>query len=266
MIQEEQQQLTRIADALERLAPERAAADLMAAPAYIWSPAGIQAVPQLNALPLDRFAAIDAQRDALRKNSARHAEGRPAHDALLWGARGMGKSALVRAVAAASRLPLVEVTPDRVPMLGELFAMLAGTPRQFIVFVDDLGVDEDAGLRQLRSLLDGGVRPRPPNCRLYVTSNRRHLIRREAEANAAAAAHPRDALDDQLALAERFGISLGFHACSQDDYLAICRSLAAPLSLEVDEAEALLFARQRGARSGRIAAHFVTEIAGRQAR
>ena len=252
----------RIADALERLSPTPLDADLNMAAAYRWSRRGLRAVEHGEAMPLSRFAAIDPQRDALLENTRRHAKGLPAHDVLLWGSRGMGKSALARAVAADVGTPLVQVDAARIGDLPLLFRRLQEVPRRFFAFIDDLGIDEDSALRQLRSILDGGVEARPGNVRLVVTSNRRHLVRRDMTENeAAASVNPRDTLDDRLALAERFGLSLGFHAASQDDYLAICRALAAPLA--IDEPEALRFARERGARSGRIAAHYVTEVRGR---
>ncbi len=263
MDETQQTLLARIADALERLAPPRTDPDLSAAPAYLWTHAGMQAVRDMDAMPLSAFAAIDMQKAALLENTQRHGRARPAHDVLLWGARGMGKSALVRAVAAHVGLPLVQVGADRLADLPDLFSRLAGISRQFLVFIDDLGVDEEASLRHLRSVLDGGVEARPGNCRLVVTSNRRHLVKRDLSENeAAGSVNPRDTLDDRLALAERFGLSLGFHACSQDDYLAICRSLAAAKGLSIDDSAAIRFATNRGARSGRIASHYVTELAG----
>lgn len=255
-------ELERIAEALERLAPKGAAADLAVHPAYRWSIRGLDAVAELNAQPISAFAAVDRQKAQLLENTQRHAEGRTAHDVLLWGARGMGKSALVRAVAAEAGVPLVEVVPERIAELETLFGLLAGQPRPFIVLVDDFGVNEGTNIHRLRSLLDGGVAPRPHNVRMYVTSNRRHLVQRGAESDPTSV-HERDDRDDELALAERFGLSLGFHEASQDDYLAICRSLAAVRGVKIDETEALAFARKRGARSGRIAAHYVTELAGR---
>lgn len=263
MEEDQMPELTRIADALERLSPPRADADLNAAPAYRWTCRGMCAVAALDVLPLDAFAAIDAQKAALLENARRHAEGKPAHDVLLWGARGMGKSALVRAVAADVGIPLVQADALRIADLPQLFARLAEVDRRFLIFIDDLGMDEEASLRHLRSVLDGGVEARPGNCRLAVTSNRRHLVKRDMIKAVDDDVNARDTLDNQLALAERFGLSLGFHACSQDDYLAICHSLAGAHGLNVDDGEAIRFATNRGARSGRIASHYVTELAGR---
>lgn len=259
---EQARAIARIAEALERLAPRSTEPDLSAHPAYRWSALGLEAVPKLNAQSFTAFAAIDRQKAQLLENTQRHAQGRAAHDVLLWGARGMGKSALVRAVAAETGAPLVEVAPERIAELESLFGKLARQSRPFLVLIDDFGVNEHMNIHRLRSLLDGGVAPRPDNVRLYVTSNRRHLVPRGAGTDPTSV-HERDDRDDELALAERFGLSLGFHEASQADYLAICRALAAERGLEIDETEALAFARTRGARSGRIAAHYVTELAGR---
>jgi predicted AAA+ superfamily ATPase len=189
---------------------------------------------------------------------------------LLWGARGMGKSALVRAAVAAAqeegpaRIVLVQVGTDSLDSLPELFAELAQAKRNFLVFIDDLGFAEGDthGPRHLRSWLEGGVEARPANVRLAVTSNRRAIVPREMSEQDDPI-NPRDAVDDRLALADRFGLSLGFHACSQDEYLAIVAGYAAEHALVWDEGEALEWAKRRGARSGRVAWHFVTELAGR---
>jgi predicted AAA+ superfamily ATPase len=173
------------------------------------------------------------------------------------------------AVAAAQdtepgRVALVQVATDAVSSLSALFAALAPVDRRFLVFIDDLGFapDDAAGPRHLRSWLDGGVEARPANVRLAVTSNRRAILHREvSEQNDPL--NPRDALDDQLALADRFGLSLGFHACSQDEYLAIVRGYAEEYGLAWEPSEALEWAKRRGARSGRVAWHFITELAGR---
>jgi predicted AAA+ superfamily ATPase len=193
---------------------------------------------------------------------------------LLWGARGMGKSALVRAAVLAAqdeepgRIALVQVATDAVASLSALFGALGPLERRFAVYIDDLGFapGDAMGPRHLRSWLDGGVEARPGNVRLAVTSNRRAILHREAseqDTEGHGPLHPRDALDDQLALADRFGLSLGFHACSQDEYLAIVRGYAEEYGLEWSEAEALEWAKRRGARSGRVAWHFITELAGR---
>ena len=257
----------RIAAALERLAPPSApAADLVRGDAFVWTAAGLRAVATARTQPLDRFVGVDAQRDALYENSRRHVIGLPAHDVLLWGARGMGKSSLVRSVAATLRgeghgLALIQVGRDDIATLPALFEALAATPRRALIFADDLSFEADeTQYKALRSVLDGGLAARPDNARLIVTSNRRHLVpRAHADADAV---NPRDVLDDRLALADRFGLSLGFHNCDQDTYLAIVAGYAAAHSLAADPQAALAWAVQRGNRSGRVAWQFVEEVAG----
>jgi predicted AAA+ superfamily ATPase len=240
------------------------------APAYIWTGHAARPVARIEAPALALLQGIDRQKQAVSENVLRHARGAAAHDMLLWGARGMGKSALVRSAVAETQhamsgsLALVQIAADALPSLAELFAELGAQDRRFLVFVDDIGFapGDAAGPRLLRSWLDGGVEARPPNVRLAVTSNRRAILPREASEQDDPL-NPRDALDDQLALADRFGLALGFHACSQDDYLAIVRGYAAEYGLAYGEAEALEWAKRRGARSGRVAWHFIVELAGR---
>ncbi len=264
--------LRRIADALDRLAPLPAPpVDWLLHPAYVWQNGAARAVPRLEAPALALIQGIDAQKSAVVENVLRLAAGHAAHDMLLWGARGMGKSALVRAsvVEAALRHPgqiaLVQAGADA--SLAALFGVLRMVPRNFVVFIDDLGFDADdsAGPRALRSWLEGGVEARPVNVRLAVTSNRRAIVERHMREQDDPI-NPRDVVDDQLALADRFGLSLGFHACSQDDYLAIIAGYAAHFGLSHDPADALEWSKRRGSRSGRIAWHYVTELAGRAGR
>ena len=244
--------------------------DWSAAPAYVWTGHGAREVARIDAPALALLQGIDRQKQAVTENVLRHANGAAAHDLLLWGARGMGKSALLRAsVAEAQRrlpgkLALVQVAADALPSLAELFVDLGRQDRRFLVFVDDIGfaAGDAAGPRLLRSWLDGGVEARPANVRLAVTANRRAIVAREA-GEQDDPLHPRDALDDQLALADRFGLALGFHACSQDDYLAIVRGYAGAYGLDYSEAEALEWAKRRGARSGRVAWQYVQDLAGR---
>lgn len=266
--------LARIAAALERLAPGAPTpTDWLMHPAYVRDANSVRAVERLDAPPLDLLRGIDAQKLAVTANVGRLAQGFAAHDMLLWGARGMGKSALLRAaVAAAQNVPgaflaLVQVAPDALDGLATLFAELRVVSRNFLVFLDDLGFEgNDAdGARHLRSWLDGGVEARPANVRLAVTSNRRAIVERHA-AEQDDPLNPRDAVDDRLALADRFGLSLGFHACSQDDYLAIVAGYAEHFGLAWDRSEALEWASRRGARSGRVAWHYVTDLAGRSGR
>lgn len=266
--------LSRIAAALERLAPPLPPAiDWRTHPGYVWDQAGVRAVERIDAPPLALLKGIDAQKAAVVGNVLHLAEGAAAHDMLLWGARGTGKSALLRSAVAAAQgehpgaLALVQAAPDAVDRLPSLFAALRGQERRFLVFLDDLGFDRgDAlGARHLRSWLEGGIEARPGNVRLAVTSNRRAIVERHASEQDDPL-NPRDAVDDKLALADRFGLSLGFHACSQDDYLAIVAGYADEHGLNWVPAEALEWARRRGSRSGRVAWQYVTELAGRAGR
>ena len=266
--------LERIAAALERMASAPAQpSNWLAAPAYVWSGTSARRVAKIDAPGLDQLIGIDRQKAQVVANIARLAEGSAAHDMLLWGARGMGKSALVRAatVAAQERTPgalaLVQVTADSLATLPSLFAALGEQERNFLVYLDDLGFAEgdSNGPRQLRSWLEGGIEARPANVRLAVTSNRRAIVPRHG-AEQDDPLNPRDALDDLQALADRFGLTIGFHNAGQDDYLAIVAAYAGPLSLAWEPAEALEWALRRGARSGRTAWQFVTELAGRAGR
>ncbi|QHL90537.1 DUF815 domain-containing protein [Sphingomonas changnyeongensis] len=271
-------ELARIAAALERLAPPPPAmADPLAHPAYLWTGATLVAARAFQPVPIDLLTGIDDQKQAVRTNLERLAAGAAAHDMLLWGARGMGKSALAKSAVAAVQaaggaLALVEVAGSEVARdgalagLAALFAQLDGVPRSFLLFIDDLGFAADSPApRRLRALLDGGAEARPANVRLCVTSNRRHIVPRDL-AEEAAAANPRDAADDRLALADRFGLSLGFHALDQDGYLAIIAAYCAAHGLAFAADDALAFALQRGQRSGRVARHYVTDLLGRVGR
>jgi predicted AAA+ superfamily ATPase len=265
--------LARIAAALERLAPAPAAAvDWLAAPAYVWDRAGARAVPVLAAPALALLRGIDAQKQVVVANIARHAAGHAAHDMLLWGSRGMGKSALLRSGIAAAQaevgpIALVQVAPDALEGLTGLFGILAAQDRPFLVYIDDLGFEEgdSTGPRQLRSWLEGGVEARPGNVRLAVTANRRAIVSRHMSEQDDPI-NQRDVVDDRLALADRFGLSVGFHACSQDDYLAIIAGYAETYGLAFDEGDALEWSKRRGARSGRVAWQYVNELAGRAGR
>ena len=264
--------LARIAEALDRIAPPAPPlVDWLAHPAYVWDGSSARAVPVLEAPKLDLMRGIDKQKAAVTENVHRLAQGSAAHDMLLWGSRGMGKSALLRAAACAAQaalpgaLALVQATPDG--GLANLFGALRSLDRRFLVFLDDLGFDasEGDGSRKLRSWLEGGVEARPANVRLAVTSNRRAIVERHASEQDDPI-NPRDAVDDKLALADRFGLSLGFHACQQDDYLAIIAGYAAHHNLEWEESDALEWSKRRGARSGRVAWQYVNELAGRAGR
>lgn len=262
--------LARIAEALERLAPNRrAATDWLSAPAFSWSNHRTNPIKAIEAPALDVFRGIDRQRDLVVQNVARIAEGHAAHDMLLWGARGMGKSALIRsAVAAAqvsgSNIGLVQLGVNALSDLPSLFHRLSDVERRFVLFIDDLAFSEDdsSGPRMLRSWLEGGVDARPANTRLAVTTNRRSIVARTAS-ETEEAMNERDLLDDKLALADRFGLSVGFHPCSKPVYLAIVAAYAQPRGLSFEDKDALAWAMQRGSRSGRTAWQYVTELAGR---
>lgn len=261
--------LRRIAEALERLAPPPSEpADLGAHPAYHWDGRNVVPVAQFAPLPSELIVGVDRQKDAVTENSRRLAQGYAAHDVLLWGARGMGKSALVKSVTGSLQagglpLALVETTADQLGSLPLLFAVLSPLERRFILFIDDMAFEgDDAGPRRLRSLLEGGSEARPANVRLYVTSNRRNIVeRRQDEEDAAVNA--RDVADDRLALADRFGLKLGFQYPDQAAFLEMVSAYAGHFGLDWDEADALAFAHQRGGRSGRIAWHYAVELAGR---
>ena len=266
-----QPEWARIADALERLTPERhPPVDWLSAPAYVWEGKSARAISVLEAPALEQLRGIDRQKAIVCENVTRLAHGAAAHDMLLWGSRGMGKSALVRSAAIAAqqsdggKLALVQIGTDALAGLARLFAEIGAQDMNFLVFIDDLGFapEDAAGPRHLRSWLEGGVEARPANARLAVTSNRRAIRPREASEQDGAL-NPRDAIDDALALSDRFGLSIGFHACSQADYLTIIAAYADPLGLKFEQKEALEWAKQRGARSGRTAWQFVTELAGR---
>jgi uncharacterized protein len=264
--------LTRIADALERLAPSpHKPADLIAHPAYHWNGLALSAVARFAPLPLELVVGVDRQKADILTNSRRLAQHHAAHDVLLWGARGMGKSALVKSAVGALQhegmpLALVESTADQIASLPQLFALLGRTDRPFIVFIDDMAFEgDDAGPRRLRSMLEGGAEARPDNVRLYVTSNRRNIVDRR-HADEESAVNARDVADDRLALADRFGLKLGFQYPDQADFLAMVSAYATHYALEWEEADALAFAHQRGGRSGRVAWHYVVELAGRAGR
>lgn len=261
--------LHRIADALERLSPvPSASANITTGPAFHWTGDRVQAIENFVPIALDMLTGIDDQKSRILDNSKRLANGFAAHDVLLWGSRGMGKSALAKAVIGElhgtdADIAMVEASADKLETLPDLFAILDETDRAFVLFIDDIGFDEDsAAPRLLRSMLEGGAAARPANVRLYVTSNRRHIVPRHM-AEQDDPINPRDVIDDKLALSDRFGLRLGFHAASQDDYLAMISRYAAVYALEYDSENALLWAKQRGSRSGRVAWQYIVELAGR---
>ena len=263
--------LSRIADTLDRLAPPSLApCDWLAYPAYVWTGDAARAVSRLDAPGLELLRGIDTQKERVVTNVERLAAGHAAHDMLLWGSRGMGKSAVVRAAILAAqarhpgRIALVQVAQEALSGVTTLFAKLATVDRRFLVFIDDLGFEEgdSVGPRLLRSWLEGGVEARPVNVRLAVTSNRRAIVGRSMSEQDDPI-NPRDLVDDRLALADRFGLSIGFHNCDQDAYLAMIEGYAAEFGLQWEAGDALEWSRRRGARSGRVAWQYVNELAGR---
>ncbi len=271
--------LRRIAGALERLAPASPVPlDFAAAEAFVWHPEGrkLGAVRRVNRVDMSLLKGIDRVRDLLVENTERFARGLPANNALLWGARGMGKSSLVKAAHAAigaahpsAGLKLIEIHREDIELLPELMALLRNRTERFIVFCDDLSFDaEDTSYKSLKTMLEGGIEGRPENVIFYATSNRRHLMARDmVENERATAINPGEAVEEKVSLSDRFGLWLGFHRCSQDEYLAMVDSYVAyyrvPIAGTVLRREALEWATTRGARSGRVAWQYVQDLAGR---
>jgi hypothetical protein len=273
--------LRRIADALARLAPEPdAPADLDAADAFVWHADRFALAPvaEVNRVPLSLLKGIDRARDILLDNTRRFAAGLPANNALLWGARGMGKSSLVKAVhetvnaEAATPVALVELHREDTETLPRLLALLRASDRRFLLYCDDLSFDQqDSSYKSLKALLEGGIEGRPDNVVFYATSNRRHLMPRDMiENERSTAINPSEAVEEKVSLSDRFGLWLGFHGCDQDTYLAIVESYARHFGLAVERdtlrAEANEWSITRGARSGRVAWQFIQDLAGRLGR
>jgi predicted AAA+ superfamily ATPase len=248
------------------------------ADAFVWHPDGrLSAVPRVSRVDLFLLKGIDRMRDILIENTERFANGLPANNALLWGARGMGKSSLVKAAHArinadrrpAERLKLIEIHREDIETLPALMDQLRASPFNFIVFCDDLSFDgNDASYKSLKAVLEGGIEGRPDNVILYATSNRRHLLARDMiENERSTAINPGEAVEEKVSLSDRFGLWLGFHRCSQDEYLAMVRGYCAHFGIEIAdeqlEREALEWSTTRGSRSGRVAWQFVQELAGR---
>ena len=275
--QDYQSLLIRIAEALERLAPAApAAADLTIADAFVWQAAKsrLAPVPQVARVEADLLLGIDRQKKILIENTKRFAAGRPANNAMLWGARGMGKSSLVKAAhAEANRahpgsLALIEIHRDELESLGILLDQLRTQTRRCLLFCDDLSFDsEDAGYKSLKSVLDGGIAGRPDNVLVYATSNRRHLMPRDMiENERATAIHEGEAVEEKVSLSDRFGLWIGFHSCSQQTYDDMVRSYAAALGLVISDEALIARAHEwsitRGARSGRVAWQYIQDVAG----
>jgi predicted AAA+ superfamily ATPase len=271
-------QLTRIADALERLAPPPpAATDLASADAFTWDAehGRLLPVPAVSKVDLGLLQGIALQRDLLLENTRRFAQGLPANNALLWGSRGMGKSSLVKSVHAAVNgeaggiLALVEIHREDISSLPRLLHLLRASPRRFILFCDDLSFDgQDASYKSLKAILEGGIEGRPENVVFYATSNRRHILAREMiENEKSTAIIAGEAVEEKVSLSDRFGLWLGFHGCNQDTYLEMVEGYAAAFGLEIDpaalRAEALEWTITRGSRSGRVAWQYIQDLAGR---
>ena len=276
----------RIALALEAIATHLSAASeassaadsLGHADAFIWHPDGrLAPVPRVSRVDISLLKGIDRMRDILIENTERFANGFPANNALLWGARGMGKSSLVKATHAsinlnrkpAERLKLIEIHREDIESLPALMDLLRGAPFNFIVFCDDLSFDgNDASYKSLKAVLEGGIEGRPDNVILYATSNRRHLLAREMiENERSTAINPSEAVEEKVSLSDRFGLWLGFHNCDQDTYFAILEGYARRYGLEMPvetlRAQGIEWSVTRGARSGRVAWQFIQDLAGR---
>lgn len=271
-------QLERIAAALERMAPAPLAApDFDAAEAFVWhvDPDRLEPVVKVNRVPLPLLVGINRTRDTLLANTEQFARGLAANNALLWGARGMGKSSLVKAVCAEVRargqdLKLVELQREDLGSVARLLNLLRASDRRFVLFCDDLSFShDDQHYKSLKAVLDGGIEGRPDNVLFYATSNRRHLMPRDMiENERSSAINPSEAVEEKVSLSDRFGLWLGFHPCSQDEYLEMIRGYCSAHGVEIEEevlrAEAIEWQATRGARSGRVAWQFFTDLAGRK--
>lgn len=269
--------LSRIAEALERMSPAPLAApDFSAADGFVWhvDPDRLEAVARINRVEIDLLIGVDRSRDTLLENTLQFARGLPANNALLWGARGMGKSSLVKAVHAEvlkQGLPLkiVELQREDLPSVARLLNLLRGRDERFLLFCDDLSFShDDQHYKSLKAVLDGGIEGRPDNVVFYATSNRRHLMPRDMiENERSSAINPSEAVEEKVSLSDRFGLWLGFHPCTQDDYLAMIRGYCDAHGVEIDDetlrAEAIEWQATRGARSGRVAWQYFTDLAGR---
>ncbi len=267
--------LTRIADALERLAPRPPGQpDLTAADAFVWHPAGARLTPvyAVARVDLSLLVGIDRQKQILLDNTTRFTRGAPANNAMLWGARGMGKSSLVKAAHAAQppgTLALIEIHREDIRTLPDLLTILRAQTRRCLILCDDLSFEkEDSDYKALKSVLDGGIEGRPDHVLFYATSNRRHLMPRDMIDNERSSAiNPGEATEEKVSLSDRFGLWLGFHGAGQDDYFTMVEGYAAAMALPIApdalRAQAAEWSITRGARSGRVAWQFIQDLAGR---
>ena len=270
--------LKRIAAALERMAPAPLSApDFNAADAFVWQtdPDALVPVTRVSRVDLSMLVGINRSRDTLLENTRQFARGFPANNALLWGARGMGKSSLTKAVHAAvnaegTPLKIVEMQREDLPSVARLLNLLRSSEHRFLLFCDDLSFShDDQHYKSLKAVLDGGIEGRPENVLFYATSNRRHLMPRDMiENERSSSINPSEAVEEKVSLSDRFGLWLGFHPCDQDDYLAMIRGYCDAYGVEVDDdtlrAEAIEWQATRGSRSGRVAWQFFVDLAGRK--
>ena len=281
MDQELKTTLTRIAEALDRLAPPAPpTATIDEAEAYVWHATGkrLEAVPRVNRVALDLLQGIDQQKDILLENTRRFAKGFPANNALLWGSRGAGKSSIVKAVHAhvnrelggpPGPLALIEIHREDIPSLPALLTRIRDSKRRFVVFCDDLSFDgQDAAYKSLKAVLDGGIEGRPENVVFYATSNRRHLMPRDMiENERSTAINPSEAVEEKVSLSDRFGLWLGFHNADQDTFFAMieayCRHYGLDIPADQLRREAVEWSVTRGSRSGRVAWQYIQDLAGR---
>ncbi|MDO6727336.1 ATP-binding protein [Cognatishimia sp. 1_MG-2023] len=270
--------LKRIAEALERMSPAPLASpDFESADAFVWhvDPDRLEPVREVNRVGLELLIGVNRSRDTLMENTVQFAKGLPANNALLWGARGMGKSSLVKSVHAAVLqqglgLKIVELQREDLPSVSRLLNLLRGREERFLLFCDDLSFShDDQHYKSLKAVLDGGIEGRPDNVVFYATSNRRHLMPRDMiENERSSAINPSEAVEEKVSLSDRFGLWLGFHPCSQDEYLEMIRGYCAAYGVTIDadtmRAESIEWQATRGARSGRVAWQYFVDLAGRQ--
>ena len=270
--------MERIAAALERMSPAPLdAPDFDSADAFVWhvSPDRLDPVTSVNRVDIELLVGIDRSRNTLLENTRQFARGLPANNALLWGARGMGKSSLVKAAHAAVlaeglALKIVEIQREDLPTVGRLLNLLRGRAERFLLFCDDLSFShDDQHYKSLKAVLDGGIEGRPDNVVFYATSNRRHLMPRDMiENERQSAINPSEAVEEKVSLSDRFGLWLGFHPCTQDEYLAMIRGYCDAYGVQVSDdelwAEAIEWQATRGSRSGRVAWQFFVDLAGRK--